>query len=146
MVCFQAMISNLRYQKSVKKVKKCEKVKVKAFCLVGVSNRWRVPSLVDRRSQKSRSSLIDHEPWVPSSFFGNFSSAIFLSENAFLRNIRKQAKKRKEGKKSLEDLAASVSPVTRKAHCQTSKEWSPMIAKIQLFEPETVLDIHRKEI
>ena len=28
---FQAMISNLRHQKSVKKVKKCKKVKVKAF-------------------------------------------------------------------------------------------------------------------
>ena len=33
---------------------------------------------------------------VPSSFFGNFSSVIFLSENAFLRNIREQAKKKKE--------------------------------------------------
>ena len=37
---------------------------------------------------------------VPSSFFENISSAIFLSENAFLRNIRKQAKK--QGRKSLE--------------------------------------------
>ena len=34
--------------------------------------------------------------------------------NAFLRNHRKHAKKRK---KSLEDLAASVSPVIRKARC-----------------------------
>ena len=40
----------------------------------------------------SRLSLI----WrVPSSFFGNIYRAIFLSENAFLRNIRKQAKKKK---------------------------------------------------
>ena len=83
---------------------------------------------------------------VPSSFFENISSAIFLSENAFLRNTRKQAKKKKEeGKKSLEDLAASVSPVIRKARCQTSKDWSPMIAKLQLFESETVVGIQRKE-
>ena len=32
---------------------------------------------------------------VPSSFFGNIYRAIFLSENAFLRNIRKQAKNKK---------------------------------------------------
>ena len=100
-----------------------------------------MPSLLERRSQKSRSSLI--EP-VPSPFFGNISSAISLSENGFLRNIRKQGKK--EGKKSLEDLAVSVSPVVRKARCQTSKDWSPMIAKLKLFEPETVVDIQRKEI
>ena len=31
LVFFQAMISNLRHQKSLKKVKKCKKVKVKAF-------------------------------------------------------------------------------------------------------------------
>ena len=52
---FQAMMSNLRHQKSVKKVKKCEEVKVKAinfFCRR--SNRWRLPSLLDRRSQLSR--------------------------------------------------------------------------------------------
>ena len=30
-IFFQAMISNLCHQKSVKKVKKCKKVKVKAF-------------------------------------------------------------------------------------------------------------------
>ena len=81
---------------------------------------------------------------IYSSFFENISSAIFLSENAFLRNIRKQAKK-KEGKKSLKDLAALVSPVIRKARCQTSKDWSPMIAKLQLFESETVVDLQRKE-
>ena len=42
------------------------------------------------------SSVIDWTViWrVPSSFFENISSAIFLSENAFLRNIRKQAKKK----------------------------------------------------
>ena len=34
---------------------------------------------------------------VPPSFFGNISSAIFLSENAFLRNIRKQAKQKGGG-------------------------------------------------
>ena len=45
----------------------------------------------------------------------------------------------------MEDLAVSVSPVIRKAHCQTSKDWSPMIAKLKLFEPETVVDIQRKE-
>ena len=89
LVFFQAMIRNLRHQKSLKKVKKCKKVKVKAF-FRRWSNRRRLPSLLDRRSQKSRSSLI----WrVPSSFFGNIYRAIFLSENAFLRNIRKQAKK-----------------------------------------------------
>ena len=54
-------------------------------------------------------------------------------------------KKKEEGKKSMEDLAASVSPVIRKARCQTSKDWSPMIAKLQLFELETVVDIQRKE-
>ena len=32
---------------------------------------------------------------VPSSFFENVSSATFLSENAFFRKIRKQAKKKK---------------------------------------------------
>ena len=32
---------------------------------------------------------------APSSFFGKISSAIFLSGNAFLRNIRKEAKKKK---------------------------------------------------
>ena len=53
--------------------------------------------------------------------------------------------KQNKGKKSLEDLAASVLPVIPKASCQTSKEWSLMIAKLQLFEPETVLDIQRKE-
>ena len=108
---FQAMISNLRPQKSLKKVKKCKKVKVKAF-FSRWSNRRRLPSLLDRRSQKSRSSLI--EPW-----FGGFlrlslgiSPALsFFFGNCFL-TIRKQAKKKKEGKKSLEDFAASVSPVT----------------------------------
>ena len=49
------MISNLRHQKSVKKVKKFKKVKVKAFFFVAFT------SLLDRRSQKSRSSLTDHE-------------------------------------------------------------------------------------
>ena len=122
------MISNLCHQKSVKKVKKCKKVKVKAFFLVGWSNRWRLPSLLDRRSQKSRLSLI--EPWFGGLLrlsLGKNSSAIFLSGNAFLRNIRKHAKKKKEGKKSLEDLAASVSPVIRKVRCQASKKglrWS----------------------
>ena len=38
---------------------------------------------------------------VPSSFFGNISSPIFLSENAFLRNIRKQAKKKKRREEKL---------------------------------------------
>ena len=45
----------------------------------------------------------------------------------------------------MEDLAASVSKVIRKERCQASKERSPMIAKLQLFEPETVLGIQRKE-
>ena len=79
---------------------------------------------------------------VPSSFFGNFSGAVFLSENTFYRNI---STAQKEGKKSLpEDLAGSVSPVIVKTRCLTSKEWSPMIAKLQLFETETVLHIQRK--
>ena len=60
----QAMISNLRHQKSLKKVKKCKKVKVKAF-FSRWWNRRRLPSLLDQRSQKSRSSLI--EQW-----FGGF--------------------------------------------------------------------------
>ena len=86
------------------------------------------------------------EPWrVPSSFFGNISSVIFLSENAFLRNIRKQAKKKKEGKKSLEDLAAS----DRQLHSQGAlPNYQRVVSddcKLQLFEPETVLDIQRKE-
>ena len=58
---FQATISNLCHQKSVKKVKKCKKVKVKAFFFSRWPNRWRLPSLLDRLSQKSRLSLI--EPW-----------------------------------------------------------------------------------
>ena len=45
----------------------------------------------------------------------------------------------------MEDLAASVSPVIRKERCQASNERSPMIAKLQLFEPETVLGIQREE-
>ena len=66
LVLFQAMISNLRYQKSVKKVKKCKKIKVKATFLVGGQTgedclTW--PTV----STESRSSLIDHEPW-----FGGF--------------------------------------------------------------------------
>ena len=60
-IFFQAMISNLCHQKSVKKVKKCKKVKLKAFFFSRWSNRRRLPSLLDRRSQRSRSSLI--EPW-----------------------------------------------------------------------------------
>ena len=75
-----------------------------------------------------KSRVIDWTVWrVPSSFFGNISGAIFLSQNAFLRNIRKQAKKKKKGKKSLEVLTASVSPVIRKARCQLPKtglRWS----------------------
>ena len=122
--------------------KEVQESKGKGIFFVGGQTGEDCRSLLDRRSQKSRSSLI--EP-VPSSFFGNISSAIFLSENAFLRNIRKQSKKKKEGKKSLEDLAVSVSPVIRKVRCQTSEDWSPMIAKLKLFEPETVIDIQRKE-
>ena len=37
---------------------------------------------------------------APSSFFGKISSAIFLSGNAFLRNIRKEAKKKKKGRRA----------------------------------------------
>ena len=143
------MICNLRHQKSVKKVKRCKKVKVKAFFFSRRSNRRRLPSVPSYLTNGFKSRvrhwlILNRDLEGLSSFFGNFSIAIFLSENAFLRKIRKQAKK-KEGKKSLEDLAASVSPVIRKARCQTSKQWSSMIAKLQLFEPETALDIQRKE-
>ena len=142
------MIGKLRHQKSLKKVKKCKKVKVKAF-FPSVVKQAKIAFLTWPTAQMSRSSLI--EP-VPSSFFGNISSAIFLSE-MLRKMLRKRAKKnclgskqkKKEGKKSLEDLAVSVSPVIRKARCQTSKDWSPMTAKLKLFEPETVVDIQRKE-
>ena len=39
----------------------------------------------------------------------------------------------------------SASPVILKERCEASKERSPMIAKLQLFEPETMLGIQRKE-
>ena len=56
---FQAMTSNLCHQKSVNKVKKCKKVKVKAFFLVGGQTGEDCLPILDRQSQKSRSSLIE---------------------------------------------------------------------------------------
>ena len=143
---FQAMISNVCHQKSVKKVKKCKKSKVKAFFFLvgGQTGEDCLPYLTD--GLKSR---VCH--WLNRDLEGSF---VFLWENLqrylsvrkWLRNIRKQAKKKKkEGTKSFEDLASSVSPVIRKERCQASKERSPTIAKLQLFEPETVLGIQRKE-
>ena len=99
------------FAQSLKKVKKCKKVKVKAF-FSRWSNRRRLPSSLDGRCQKSRSSLI--EPWLGGFLrisLGISPALFFFRKMLSLRNIRKQAKK-KEGKKSLEDLAASVSPVT----------------------------------
>ena len=135
------MISNLRHQKSVKKLKKRKKVKVKAFFFSRWSNRRRLPSFLDRRSQLSR---VRHWLIMNRDLEGSFVFLWqFLQGYLYFKNIRKQAKK--EGKKSLEDLAALVSPVIHKARSQTSKEWSPMISKLQLFEPETVFDIQSKE-
>ena len=102
LVFFQAilmMISNLRHQKSVKKVKKCKKVKVKAFFFWSVVKQAKIAFLT--WPTVSKVAFVIGWPWtviwrVPSSFFGNISSAIFLSENAFLRNIRKQTTKRRE--------------------------------------------------
>ena len=61
---------------------------------------------------------------VPSSFFGNISSAIFLSENAFLRNIRKQAKKKKRaGSRAWKIwLRRYRQSLIRKVCCRTSKD------------------------
>ena len=58
-IFFQAMISNLCHQKSLKKVKKCKKVKAKAFFFVGGQTGEDCLPLLDRRSQKSRLSLIE---------------------------------------------------------------------------------------
>ena len=81
-----------------------------------------------------------------------YLSGIFLLENALLRNVRKQAKKKKkkEKKKSKGRRAWKIwLRRYRQLHsqgCQTPKDWSPMIAKLQLhvFEPETVLDIQNR--
>ena len=95
------MISNLRPQKSLEKVKKCKKVKVKAFLVGGQTGEDCLPSLTDGLKSRVRHWLSrEMEDEVHSSFFGNISSAIFLSENAFLRNIRKQAKKKKKGRRA----------------------------------------------
>ena len=87
------MISNLCQQKSVKKVKKCKKVKVVGIFFSWWSNRWRLPSLLDRRSQKSRWSLIDHEPW-----FGEFLrlSLGISPALSFLSEASKKKKGREE--------------------------------------------------
>ena len=63
LVFFQAMISNLRHQKSVKKVKKVQESKDKdiIFLVGGPTGEDCLPYLTDG-SQKSRPSLIDHEP------------------------------------------------------------------------------------
>ena len=51
----------------------------------------------------------------------------WLVRNAFVRNIRKQAKKKKRREEELGYLAVSVSPFIRKARCQLPKNglwWS----------------------
>ena len=78
---FQTLISNLRHQKSLKKEKKCKKVKVKAFFCSRRSNRRRLLSLLDRRSLLSR---VRH--WLNRDLEGSF---VFLWESPALSFFRK---------------------------------------------------------
>ena len=59
-------------------------------------------------------------------FLWEFLQRFLSFRKWFLKKYKEASNKKKEGKKSLEDLAASVSPV--KARWQTPKEWSPIRA------------------